>query len=177
MSNFDTWSDDWDKKHPVQRWIDKLFKDKGIAGYRPSYSILHPWKIMDYYIREAKYAWQRAFRGWDDTVIWSIDYYLAEKLPIWLMELKKNKTGVPSMFIIPSDEYIDEGIPCVSKEGMKRAEKEYDDILDKISVGFLAYKDVSDCKFDYNSPEEKAANKQFEDAFDLFKKYFGTFWD
>ena len=174
----DAWTTDWNKKHPIQHWVDKFFKDKSIAGYRPSHAIFHPWKIVDYCWCEVIYAWQRAFRGWDDTVIWSIDYYLAEKIPIWLMELKKDKSGVPGQFITTADEYIDEhGVQCVSEEGMKRAEKEYDDILDKISVGFLAYKNVSDCKFDYNSPEEIAANKQFEEGFDLFKKYFGTFWD
>src|ERR1035437_3650281 len=111
----DAYNDDWNKRHPIQHWIDKLFNQKSIAGYRASYSILHPWKIVDYCWREVTYAWQRAFRGWDDTVIWSIDSYLAEKIPVWLMELKKDKCGIPGQFIHPVDEYVDEnGMQCVS---------------------------------------------------------------
>jgi hypothetical protein len=177
-TTFEEWDKEWKKEHPVAFWIDTLIKNKGIAGYRGSYAILHPWVMLDYAFREVKYAFQRAFRGWDDTVIWSIDYHLAEMIPVWLMELKKYKGGVPQEFIHKEDEYVDEhGIWTVSKEGMQKAEAEYDAVLDIIMAGFNAYKDLSDCKFDYGSPKEAEATRIYEEGFDLFRKYFGTFWD
>src|SRR5271157_6140443 len=57
--------------------------------------------------REVKYAYQRVVRGWDDRAVWSIDYWLDDKMPAMLRKLKEDKHGIPGdMF---------EGLP--TKEG------------------------------------------------------------
>lgn len=47
------------------------------------------------FLRRLRWAWQRVYRGWDDRVIWNLDWYLAKMLPIWLRQLKAQKHGVP----------------------------------------------------------------------------------
>jgi hypothetical protein len=135
---FARWDREWKKKHPILDFIDtKILKDKSIADYRGTHALLHPWLIMEYAYRKIKHAWQRVFRGWDDTVIWSIDYYLAEKIPLWIRRLKEDKEGVPNMMFKEGDEIVHEdGRVFPSDKSMERAEKEYDDILDKIAYGF-----------------------------------------
>jgi hypothetical protein len=167
----------WNKKHPILLWIDHLFKDKAIGYYRPSYSITHPWTMVKYGWNQMRYAWQRVFRGWDETVIWSIDYHLAEMIPVWLMKLKEEKQGVPSMLFGEGDDYVDEnGVLTITDAAMERAEKEYNAILDKIALGFTAWIKM-DSEDDWKSPEYFQHETEFNEALDLFKKYFGTFWD
>lgn len=160
-------------------FLDKWFPNS-IANYRGSYTITHPWIIIEYWKEEFIFAWQRIFRGWDDRIIWSIDYYLAKMLPLWLEKLKQDKHGVPNIFFKKEDEYVDsDGILTIKEEAMIRAEKEFDNVLDKISNGFKAYKRIQDeCL--YPEKDKKLYyqfNKEFENGMDLLKKYFGTLWD
>jgi hypothetical protein len=170
---FDRWEMEWKKEHPFQYFLDeKVLHNKTISGHRGSYALTHPWIIIEDIYHEVRYAFQRAFRGWDDRVIWSIDYYLADILPVWLMELKKKKQGIPSVFFTEEELSSSEGL---TDDAMARAGKEYDDVLDKMALGFKSYNDKENC--DYNSEEEKMHIKNFEEGFDLFRKYFDTLWD
>ena len=64
------------------------------------------------------------------------------------------------------------------KEGvMEIRVKEYDAILQKIADGFRMHRKIGDLEFKYKSPEEDAAQAQFDEAFELFHKFYGTFWD
>jgi len=159
-----------EKRFFVKKWIDKLFKDS-LFGYRPSYIIFRPdVMVADAWI-QIKWAWQRVFRGWDDRITWSIDSYLAENIPLWIEQLKKFKGGVPmSMY---EDEYLVS--PDISREAEDKAIKKYDDILDKIALGFRSY-----IEFD-GYMEDKIKGKklqdEFNEGFDLFRKYFDTLWD
>ena len=91
--------------------------------YKFSYYIFHPWKIIEEFYYKIKYFLQRGFRGWDDTILWSIDYYLAEMMPIWLKKFKKNLHWHPA----------------------ELTEEKWDEILDKIIAGFEAgYRIASD---------------------------------
>jgi hypothetical protein len=171
--------EDWKKKHPVLTWIDAvLFKGiDHVANYRPSYSITHPWVIIDYVFRKIKHAFQRAFRGWDDTVIWSIDYYLSDMLPVWLRELKNNKTGVPSIFFKENDNIVHEnGSVFPTDETMAVRRKEWEEVLDKIIIGFESYNAREEYKFE-TKEEEAELTRKFEEGFDLLHKYWGCFWD
>ena len=42
-------------------------------------------------IRELKYAWQRAWRGYDDPEIWNMDAAIRNKLIVWLRAYKENR--------------------------------------------------------------------------------------
>jgi len=175
---FEKWDREWKKEHPIRNWVDKtLFRGHRIGDYSASYALLNPWKLVEDCGREIKWAWQRVFRGWDDRISWSIDYYLDENLPLWLERLIKYKQGVPSdMF---KDEDYVEGSPNyeLKPEAMEIRSKEFDDILQKIADGFRIHRKLMDLDFDYQSPEWLDAEKQFSEAFDLFKKHYGSLWD
>jgi hypothetical protein len=176
-SSSDEWEAEWKKEHPVLNWIDeKLLHNKGIIGYRGSYVLVHPWLFVRFASNNLRWAWQRVFRGWDERVIWSIDWYLAEMIPFWMRQLKEDKHGVPGM-CFKEDDYNDAKSDYSLKEGAwDRAEKEYDDILEKIAVGFESY--LAREEYKYKTDDEKnQLTKNFEEAFDLLKKYYGTFWD
>ena len=48
-------------------------------------------------------------------------------------------------------------------------------ILEEISDGFKSYIEMD--KYITSSEEHKELKKKFNHGFDLFRKYFSTFWD
>jgi hypothetical protein len=175
-TSFDKWDKEFKKEHPIQNWIDEtFFRERGIGGYRGSYALTHPWKIAEYMYYECKYALQRIFKNWDDTVIWSIDYYLDKYLPVWLEELIKNKQGCPMMMFQDGD--FEEDGHTIKDGVLEVRQKEYFVILQKIADGFRIHRKIGDLDFGYDTPEEKEAQKQFDEAFELFHKFYETFWD
>lgn len=179
--DFDELFSKWEEE---RSWLEKLIDDKIFKGslfnYGPTYILTHPWKIIEDWCDEIRFAWQRIFRQWDDRVIWSIDYHLSEMLPIWLEKLKHDKHGIPGILFTKEDEYIDkDGVLCIKDEAMIRGEKEFNDILDKIANGFRAYCRIND-EFLYPQKDKELYEQlytQFENGMDLLKKYFDTLWD
>ena len=153
--------------------LDRIFPD-GIFTYRAQYILLRPWKIVEEICDRIKWAWQRVFRGWDDRVVWSIDHYLTEMIPVWLTKLKEDKTGVPVMCFEESD--LNDVSGC-NNAAMDRAEQKYDNILDQIIEGFQTYQKMEDDCIWKNNPEYEELYKKFENGMKLFTEYFGTFWD
>ena len=88
-------------------------------------------------------AYQRVTRGWDDRAVWSIDYWLDDKMPAMLRKLKEDKHGVP-MSVFPTDaEYVDEhGNP--TDAAMEIASARWDEVLDKMIAGFEASRRVKE---------------------------------
>ena len=168
----DKWNREWKEEHPILNWIDEKFNQKSIADYRASYSLTHPWVILSYWGREIRYAWQRVFVGYDERVIWSIDFYLAKKIPLWMRKLKEQKQGVPSC-MFTEDELKE---PVLSDEVLERARGEYEKILEKIAVGFEGYLKMDEILWE-DKPEYKIEKEKFEEALNLFREYFETFWD
>jgi hypothetical protein len=164
VHTLDDWQKEWEEEHPILNWVDGLFKDRSIADYRASYTITHPWIIFPFAWRHICWAWQRIFRQWDDRVIWSIDYYLAKMIPIWMRQLKKDKHGIPGMAFRKEDLQNPSGE--ITDHAFELAKNLYDDVLEDIAIGFENYKENEDTK-----------NPIFEKGFDLFRKWFGTFWD
>lgn len=152
--------------------LDKIFPH-GIYGYRASHMLIRPWKILDYSWDEVRYAWQRVFRGWDDRIVWSIDWYLARMLPQWLKQLKQTQWGVPGV-MLDGMEMEKGGNPMPESE--LRAKLRWDDILDQIIEGFESYAELEHLVMT-DLPEYKADKEKFEKGFDLFRQYFGCFWD
>ena len=152
------------------------FLYKWSLGRYSLYGILkNPWLLVEGAFLEIKWAWQRVFRGWDDRVVWSIDYYLAENIPMWLKQLKETNSGVPTTMFKPED-YIDENYN-VSKETMERGGNEFNAILDEIILGFNMYIDMADLNIPYNTPKYKEAEKIFEKGFELLQEHFSSLWD
>jgi hypothetical protein len=70
-----------------------------------------------------KYSVQRAFRGYADSDVWSVDNYLCEIMPSMIRQLKRITHGYPSHLNSP---------------------EEWEAILDKIIFGFEAGKRLMD---------------------------------
>jgi hypothetical protein len=166
-TSMDEMFDDWEKnKNVISKFIDKKFP-KGSFGYRISYIITHPWVLLKEYYSEVKWAWQRVFRQYDSRIIWSIDYYLAKMLPIWLRELQERKQGVPMMMFEKEDFNKDGDIKDEYTEELRS--KQYNEILEKIAVGFENYMKYQD--------GNSLLEKDMDETFQLLSKYFSTLWD
>ena len=95
------------------------------------------WSLPRRTYRQVKWAWQRVFRGWDDSMVFDSQAWLSETLPPMILELKKYK-GYPGTFItddvkdLPQDEQDE---ICVIK---------WHGVLDQIVDGFTAAQQISD---------------------------------
>jgi hypothetical protein len=161
------------KKKNFRNWLDKRFPS-GIAGYGATYALTRPWKILRHIEHQIEYAWQRVFRGWDDRVIWSIDYHMAVVVPEWIRTLKVRQHGIPmSMFEGLEEERFENGVIGYGDENMKIASDKWNNILDEIANGFEAYNKIDDLPYN----EREKAFEKFNEVFDLFKKYYADLWD
>jgi hypothetical protein len=157
--------------------LDNWWNNTSMFGYRTGYTITHPWNIYKGIRNEIKWAWQRVFRGYDNRIIWSLDYYLSEMLPIWLRELKQEKAGIPTVCFEEDDWDNDK---CEYKKGaIERACNKWDDILDGMIEGFEAHKKAEDdcTSWKIGTPEYEEYRKKFNKGMDLFKEYFNCLWD
>ena len=172
---FDDMNREFKNNYPIKYWIDySLFPDKGFFGYAPHHFFTHPWIAIEFVSQEIRWAWQRVFKGFDERIIWSIDWYLAEKIPVWIKALKNKQHGIPmEMFDgLPHDDNY-----CYSDKDEKIAENRWFNILYKIIIGFESYYKIQEeCLFE-KDPEFFKLNENYEIGFDLFKKYFGNLWD
>lgn len=138
-------------------------------GYNTKYIITHPQVIFSQAGREIKYAWQRVFDGYDERVIWSIDYWLNEKMPIWLAKLRDQKQGIPIVF-------FPEGMVDCNEEEMEKARLLWDAELDKMIAGFNAHQKMLDLEYTDNKDAEKL-QETFEVGMTSLTKYYGSLWD
>lgn len=125
------------------------------------------YRLQDFFLR-VKWAFQRAFRGWDDSATFSVDRHIAALVPQLVRVLLKNETGTPGMMFSDAD-FDENGVVSPEIEAQKKAE--WKQILTDIAEGFEEYAVNGDCMmFDGHS-------EKFEKAFDLFRKYFSALWD
>lgn len=141
--------------HDPEVWvthsIDDLFEDPdnpdpwrtraywGIRRFWANHWLANP---RDVYWKGV-YAYQRVTRGWDDRAVWSIDYWLDEKMPDMLRKLKTDKHGIPcGMF--PSDAQYLDADGNANEAGWEIATKRWDETLDKIIAGFEASRRITE---------------------------------
>lgn len=161
------------KKKNLKNFLDNLIPD-GIAGYAAHHALSRPWLIVDHWIDELKWAWQRVFRGWDDRAAWSADYYFAKMISEVIGHLKNHHHGYPCILenensaFPESESQVFAVLDEKEKNNFEKKDKEWVEILEKIETGFKNY---TDQKYEWIEPEG------FEEAFDLFRKYFGNLWD
>lgn len=170
---FEDWQKEFERKHPILNKIDHLFKDKSIAGYRASHTLTHPWIFIEEGWRQICWAWQRVFRGWDDRVIWAIDFHLATVIPQWLKRLKEINHGIPMIFFTKDDL---ENLEGISDEASVIAGKKFNDVLESIISGFESYIKMDNI-INPREAEYKLEEENFNSGFELFKKYFSTLAD
>jgi hypothetical protein len=150
----------------LNNWLDG-----SLLGWRRGYILTHPHKLLHEIWLRIKWAWQRVYRGWDDRVVWSIDFYLAKMIPVWVDQL--DKAGIPSKLF--EDDDWDNNTSSFKPEAMDRAAKQWDQIVADISTGFRAYSETDTLSFD--DPKQPELKQKFEYGFDLFREYFDNLWD
>lgn len=89
--------------------------------------------------RGIKFLWQRIYRGWDDSDIWSLDFTIAKFIAPRLKLLRKEEMGYPSNMTLESwNADLDKMIAAfefASSEGRWSApHKEYDKHQDGINL-------------------------------------------
>lgn len=161
------------------------FKDSFVRLFSNNLIYLIPRKIS-----EAKYAikwaWQRVFRGYDDTMCWDFHSWISEYFPKILRDLKDNNVGCPS--------------ELYDKKAKKNKECwKWEEILEEMAKGFDAAKSIDNTEYmkeiklkkpkkdlfgedtyiDYKYDEKhyNKLHKEFEKGVDLFKKHFFGLWD
>ena len=162
-------------------------------------------KDFPYNVRsQTKWAWQRLFRGWDDRAVWSIDYWLDDKMPDMLRQLKATKHGTPNEMFPDGPEYIDEdGNP--NEAGWAIATPRWEAVMDKMIAGFEASRRVKGHDYDkelgdfsYKRPKnvckkhwrkvksqrlklmlelEKRDEAIFKEGMALFAEHYWSLWD
>ena len=141
-------------------WENKLH-----SKYR-RFKLFEP--IFDLF-REIKLAYQRITKGYDDSMVGDIDFYLMRIIPTLIIELKSKNPAL-------SQELFD-GLEMnehygYSEENEKIARERYYVILDTISNGFKAYETIM---YKYNTEDnEDELKKKFDEGFILFHKWFHT---
>lgn len=69
----------------------QMYSRLGLKGCLKDYKGMHiRYKIKEI-IRELKYAWQRALRGYDDTEVWDIDFAIKNRLIALLQDYKESR--------------------------------------------------------------------------------------
>ena len=61
---------------------------------------------LRYKLRELRYAWQRAWRGYDFTDVFELGYNFTAKMPVLLTEFLKNNVGL--FYDTEADKQLDE---------------------------------------------------------------------
>lgn len=105
-------------------------------------------------------AWQRATRGHCDADLWSLDYALAKLTVAGCRYMRKAAHGYPAEF---SEDYGGEDA------GGWEA---WEDILRRIEEGFQAWLDADG--WFHEQPEQEA---KFNDAMELYARWFSALWD
>lgn len=104
---------------------------------------------------EVKWAWQRVFRGYDDTAYWCLNDYLAKIINQVTFKLVNEGSGHPT----------------------KLTEKKWKNILNQISFGFGSYLEIQSGFYDEKDPEYKRLEREFQKGLELFCKYYNNLWD
>lgn len=121
---------------------------KGLQGASLGYRLRH----IKY---ELKYAWQRAWRGYDDSMVFNLDYGFVELYREILKDFKKNLHGYPGT--TTEEEWDD-----------------VDDVLDEI-IGSLDR--IYYVLFKSDNDDADLVEQEKDRFFELFKEHFWSLWD
>lgn len=136
------------------------------------YYVTHPHKLIEELFLKVKWAFQRMFRGWDDTYTWSLDYHLAKIIIPAIEKLRENAQGYPISFA----ELKVKGIYDPSDEEETERLEEWKDVLDKISRGFKAYIRIEEWDW-LDEAELEALEETFKCGMELFVKHYSDLWN
>ena len=177
--NLKTWNEIIEKEKTIS------LRKKIIRSFYRLYYILKLDFIFNIH-NEIKYFFQRGYKGYSDRDVWSADYYIAKTVSKIITQLNKKKNGYP--YGLSTKEW---------GNILKKIAKSFNQASKIVNLD-IAYAPL-DKKYtikDYNINKqiEKKVNKkfpriykckiltikegkEFQEGFDLFKKYFFDLWD
>jgi len=107
------------------------------------------------------------FRGWDDRVLWSIDYWLIDLMREVLPHFKITNGGLPSWC-------FDEPFANHSEEDFEKAQEKWGGIIDQMIDGFSAARDILEMDFEKSSHE--ALKARYEAGLRVFVDNLFDLW-
>lgn len=176
---FDDINKRFKERQPFHYWFDEFTKD----WWWPFPFVHHviyssPQMIISDWFYEIKYAWQRVFRGWDDTVLWGIDDWVSGVMLEVLPEFKKIKLKIPST-CLPKDyhenenNYSDDENSKIQNDAVKLWDRELDIMID----GFKAYKQMHELHGWKTIDEHHELEKRLVKGLQKFSEYYLDLWD
>jgi hypothetical protein len=193
----------------THKWAPELFDEERDPWYTHVYWFVRRngktlWDLPHDTHRKLKFAYQRLTRGWDDRVVWSVDWWMNGIMPDILRQLKEDKHGIPSSMF--------DGLPTKpdnewehTPEAWEIATKRWNDILDKMIAGFEANQRMKDMIYedelgayplhrpvgvsrdawekigeDHFTKSRLLAERDqkiFEEGIKLFAEYYNDLWD
>ena len=148
--------EEWKKNHKILSFLDTCwwFIRHGIWN-----------RIYDYW-REVKWGFQRMFRGYDDTAVWSLDSYITDiALPV-LKYLRHHGCSIGNV-----DGWENMSFDEVELERYK--------VMDKIILAFQIMKD-NDMDYEFHNHDVeyyKEQQRKIQEGLQLFAKYYESLWD
>lgn len=130
------------------------------------YYLLHPINFLNDLRREVRDFIQRGSRGYADSDLWSLDYYLASWMPTAL-QTYLDVGCTPGQFVFKEERTSDR-----YKEAGKKLWKR---IIRKMQLGFLAHKKLSE-EIIYGEDEVQKIINQKRRGLGLFAKYMHHLW-
>ena len=137
--------------------------------------------------RELKYAWQRAYRGYDDCEIWNMYSYFVARYKEILKDYRENHY---SLLNVPSEEYRNifgklyfncEETDDIIDTMIFHLEMMDEDHVEKVLYGKNIFDDDYDFKKDFSIEKTKrvfSVMDQNKEAFmRLFNLFFWDLWD
>ena len=138
------------------------------------------YRLLDkikYLPQNTKFFFQRLFRGYGDDDLWSLDYWILEKIrkpfKAFVKNQKKNGSSYPDSLVYPK--YIDIHIKK-EDEGFDRWIKILEQIEEAMDLRWLDYT-CDDKWLDMTTEEQLEVYKKIEKGWKSFGEHFGDFWD
>ena len=132
------------------------------------------------YCWEIRYAWQRAWRGYDNIDVFDLGFMTLRKMPTLLREFKKRNNG---LFNDPDNKghsLTEEETDAIIDRMIFLFENSYDaDVCYKRIFGTTAHDDMMADREDWNERYMAACaerNKCYKEALELFEKWGYELW-
>lgn len=149
---------------------------KRLFSKNPVYSVPRWFRDAKF---EIKMAWQRVFRGWDDSQVWSFYHFNSEYTRDQLRLLAKIHVGCPAGMCHEEGYhfYKEEVIGDTGwKEGVERGLKcKWTETLDEMAAGFQALIDLDNTEV--GTPQRMELEWKIDRMWDLYKQYYFNLWD
>ena len=115
------------------------------------------------------YSLQRAWYGYSNEDVFSIDYWLCDVIPPAIDELISKKNGCPGEFLENDSFDVTDEEVCA---GIKR----WEIVMIQIRDGFIAWRELQENRYYFLPEQRQNCIKKFRRAMILMARYFHTMW-